>query len=105
MQNHVINKSINIKASLKKVWRVFTDPVLTKQMGGYYETDWKPGSAIGWKGLDGKLYTKGIILEFGPEKLIKHSLLDMKDNRLLYSTSYINFSRNEIIRKLVVGFS
>ena len=88
MRNHLINKDISITAPLNKVWRVFTDPVLTKEMGGYYETDWKTGSAIGWKGLDDKLYTNGIILEFEPEKIIKHSLVDMKDNRLLSVITY-----------------
>ncbi|HTE24027.1 SRPBCC family protein [Flavitalea sp.] len=109
MDNQIIEKTIEIKAPLNKVWRVFTDPELTKQMGGYYETDWKTGSAIGWKGLDGKLYTNGIILEFEPKKSIKHSLFDMKDSRLLSVITYefqekvavtTIFAKEEIMYKL-----
>jgi uncharacterized protein YndB with AHSA1/START domain len=72
--NLVIEKSIEIHAPASKVWRVFTDPVLTRQMGGEYVSDWKVGSSFGWKGLDGKLYTRGTILKIEPEKLLQHNL-------------------------------
>jgi uncharacterized protein YndB with AHSA1/START domain len=88
MDNQIIEKTIEIAAPVNKVWHVFTDPSLTKELGGYYETDWIPGSPIGWKSLDGKLYTKGIILEFEPGQLIKHSLVDMNDGHLLSEITY-----------------
>ena len=75
---NLITKSILIKANLHNVWRVFTDPDVTKKLGGIYISTWKEGESLGWKGEDGKMYTHGIILELQPDRLIKHSLLDMK---------------------------
>jgi hypothetical protein len=42
-----VEKSIEINAPASKVWRIFTDPVLTRQMGGEYVSDWKAGSSFG----------------------------------------------------------
>lgn len=69
-------KSIEINAPVSKVWRVFTDPVLTRQMGGEYVSDWKVGSSFSWKGLDGQIQTNGSILKIEPEKLLQHNLFD-----------------------------
>ena len=73
-----IQKSITITATPHEVWRVFTDPVITRQMGGQYVSSWKVNEPLGWKAEDGKMYTHGIILEMEPGKILKHSLLDMK---------------------------
>src|SRR5688572_13701194 len=86
MENRIIEKTIEINAAPAKVWRVFTDPAVTKQMGGEYVTDWKAGSTFGWKGRDGKMHTSGIILDLEPEKLLKHNLSDMNDPGTLLST-------------------
>jgi uncharacterized protein YndB with AHSA1/START domain len=74
-----IQKTIKINAPTDKVWRVFTDPVITRQMGGEYVTDWKVGSSFGWKGKDGKMYTSGTILQVEYERIIKHNLFDMEN--------------------------
>lgn len=71
-----IEKTVRINASPDRVWQVFTDPAVTRQMGGEYKTTWKEGSAFGWKGNDGKQYTWGKIMEIDPGKLLKHSLFD-----------------------------
>jgi len=71
-----IEKSININAPVSKVWRVFTDPSLTRQMGGEYVSDWKVGSPIGWKGLAGNMVTNGTILKLEQEKLLQHELFN-----------------------------
>lgn len=76
MSKSFIEKSIEINAPVSKVWRVFTDPVLTRQMGGEYVSDWSVGSSFGWRGLDGKLLTNGTILKIEPEKLLQHTLLN-----------------------------
>ena len=60
------------------VWRVFTDPKVSRRLGGHYVTDWKKGSSLQWKGDDGKMYTYGIILDIETEKLLKHNLLDKR---------------------------
>ncbi len=55
-------------------------------MGGEYVSTWKVGESLGWKGDDGKMYTHGIILEFEPNQLLKHSLYDLKTKSRLTST-------------------
>ena len=75
---NLIKKSIIINTLPHQVWRVFTDPAVTKKMGGYYVSGWKEGDSLQWKGEDGKLYTYGIILELVTDKLLKHSLYDLK---------------------------
>ena len=74
-----ITKSITIKAPVKTVWRVFTDPVLTSKMGGKYVTDWKVGSDFGWMGNDGVMYTRGALLAIKKHELIEHDLFDAED--------------------------
>jgi uncharacterized protein YndB with AHSA1/START domain len=92
MNNPIIEKTIEINASVQKVWRVFTDPAITRQMGGEYVSEWKVGSSIGWKGQDGNFYTNGTILAIQPEKLIQHELLDLKDNTRLLSVITYEFN-------------
>lgn len=75
MPHRFIEKSIDINAPISKVWRVFTDPVLTRQMGGEYVSEWKAGSSFSWKGLDGQTLTRGEILTIEPEKILQHKLL------------------------------
>jgi uncharacterized protein YndB with AHSA1/START domain len=77
MPHNFIEKSIEIHAPVPKVWRVFTDPVLTRQMGGEYVSEWKVGSSFSWKGLDGQMLTKGLILNIEPEKILQHKLLSI----------------------------
>jgi uncharacterized protein YndB with AHSA1/START domain len=76
MSKFLIEKSIEISAPVSKVWRVFTDPALTRQMGGEYVSDWKVGSPFGWKELDGKMITNGTIMNIEPEKLLQHNLFN-----------------------------
>jgi uncharacterized protein YndB with AHSA1/START domain len=76
MSKRFVERSIEINATASKVWQVFTDPVMTRQIGGEYVSDWKVGSSFGWKGLDGKMVTNGTILKIEPEKLLQHNLLN-----------------------------
>lgn len=94
MDNPVIKKTIDINASTKKVWSVFTDPNVTRKMGGEYVSEWKVGSSFGWKGKNSSLYTNGTILELEPGKLLKHSLLDLKDKDRLLSVITYEFVKN-----------
>jgi uncharacterized protein YndB with AHSA1/START domain len=71
-----IEKSIQINAPVSQVWRVFTDPTLTRLMGGEYVSDWEVGSSLGWKGLDGEMLTQGTIMKIEPERLLQHTLLN-----------------------------
>jgi uncharacterized protein YndB with AHSA1/START domain len=76
MPKFLIENTIEINAPVSRVWRVFTDPALTRRMGGEYVSDWKAGSSFGWKGPDGKMVTNGTILQIMPEKLLQHDLLN-----------------------------
>ena len=91
MSNPVVEKTINVYASPDKIWRVFTDANVTRQMGGEYVSEWKVGSDFGWKGKDGNMYTNGTILEIEPQKLLKHNLFDLEDKKTLLSTITYNF--------------
>ena len=88
MENKIIETTIEINASLNKVWSVFTNPDITKQMGGYYVTDWKIGSSFGFKGLDGNRMTNGTLLEFQPERLIKHDLFEPNSEMIMAVITY-----------------
>ncbi len=75
MPHSAIELTIKIEAAPARVWGVFTNPALTKQLGGEYVTNWQVGGTIGWKDEGGVLRTRGEILELEPEKRFTHSLL------------------------------
>lgn len=91
MSKYFIEKSIEINAPVSKVWRVFTDPTLTRQMGGEYVSDWKVGSSFGWRTLDGNMVTNGTIMKIMPEELLQHSLM----NSVGSTNSIITYEFNE----------
>ncbi|MFT3750230.1 MAG: SRPBCC domain-containing protein [Agriterribacter sp.] len=88
MENKVIEKAIEISAPLNKVWRVFTDPDITRQMGGHYDTEWKIGSSFGFKKADGNQLTSGTLLDFQPERLIRHSLFEPNTETIMAVLTY-----------------
>ncbi|MBZ4188120.1 SRPBCC family protein [Niabella beijingensis] len=88
MENTVIEKTVIINAPVSKVWNVFTDPAVTKQMGGYYDTDWKPGSSFGFRNMQGNKVTNGELLEFEPGRLIKHDLRESDNETILSVITY-----------------
>ena len=94
MDKSFIEKSIEIKTTPKLLWQVFTDPSITRRMGGEYLTDWKVGSSISWKATDGNVYTNGIILELEPEKIFKHSLFNLDDKENILSVITYKFQDN-----------
>jgi uncharacterized protein YndB with AHSA1/START domain len=81
----LIEKSISINTTPDKVWAVFTTPQLTKKMGGFYKTDWSPGSFFGWQSLSGTQITYGKILEYRPGEYLKHELFTGEDMQQLSS--------------------
>ena len=88
MENKIIEATIEINAPLHKVWSVFTNPDITKQMGGYYDTDWKVGSSFGFKKADGNRLTNGTLLDFQPKHLIKHNLFEPNGETIMAVISY-----------------
>jgi uncharacterized protein YndB with AHSA1/START domain len=70
-----------IRASPERIWRVLTDPELTRQYmyGCRTVSDWKPGSALLWEGVaEGQkvVYVKGNILEIEPPRLLRFTVFD-----------------------------
>jgi uncharacterized protein YndB with AHSA1/START domain len=87
--NALIEKSIDIHAPVSRVWKVFTDPTVTRQLGGEYISDWKIGSSFGWKGLNGTMLTQGTILQIQTEKLLQHHLFEADRSSVLSLITYI----------------
>lgn len=86
--NALIEKSIEIHAPTSSVWQVFTDPAVTRELGGEYISDWKVGSSFGWKGLNGTILTHGTILQIQPEKLLQHHLFEPDRSSVMSSITY-----------------
>lgn len=95
MPNDFVETSIETNAPVSKVWRVFTDPNLTRRMGGEYVSDWKVGSSFGWKGLDGQMLTNGSILKIEPEKILQHNLFGSESPSTKSILSVITYEFNE----------
>lgn len=91
MDKSLIQKTIAINAPRKNVWRVFTDPSVTRRMGGEYVSGWKIGSSFGWKGTDGTMYTEGTILQLEDEQLLQHDLFDREDKTIVTSVITYRF--------------
>jgi uncharacterized protein YndB with AHSA1/START domain len=100
MNTNLIERSIEINASPDKVWRVFTDAAITRQMGGEYVSDWKVGSPFGWKGVNGRQYTYGEIMEIEAGKLLKHKLFNRQDKSFIASVITYKFEENNGITTL-----
>jgi uncharacterized protein YndB with AHSA1/START domain len=73
----ILTTSININASIDKVWFALTDKETIKKYfwGTETNTDWKVGSPISFTGTwEGTAYEdKGFILQIEKEKIFKHS--------------------------------
>jgi uncharacterized protein YndB with AHSA1/START domain len=74
-----IEKSILINTSPEKIWKVFTDPKVTRQMGGEYTSEWKDNSFFGWKNLNGQQITFGQIIHYNPGSMLEHRLFTGED--------------------------
>ena len=77
----IIKYSITINAGPEKVWNALINPAQTKKYMFGCETvsDWKPGSALLWKGnYEGKemVFVKGNIINIEPEKLLVYTTID-----------------------------
>jgi uncharacterized protein YndB with AHSA1/START domain len=84
----VVVSSVEINAPAAKVWDALTNPDQTEKymFGCRTVSDWKPGSALLWKGTyEGKdmVFVKGIILEIKPLEVLRYTVIDpnspMKD--------------------------
>jgi uncharacterized protein YndB with AHSA1/START domain len=93
-----LETSIIINAPVSKVWGVFTDPTLTRQMGGEYVTDWKLGSSFSFRKTSGEEVTAGTLLKLEPEKLLQHTVLN--SIKSIDATLTYKFSEQDSVTKL-----
>lgn len=80
MDQLIVKDVIEIAAPAKNVWRMLTDPELTKKymFGCVAVTDWKVGSALEWAAtVEGKevVYVKGTVLAIEPEQLLSYTTI------------------------------
>ncbi|MEJ2902756.1 SRPBCC family protein [Pedobacter panaciterrae] len=91
-----IEKSVLINTTPDKVWKVFTNPLITRKLGGIYKTDWNPGSFFGWQNLSGTQITYGRLLDYRPGEYLKHELFTGKDMQELSSViSYTTMFKHD----------
>ena len=79
MAELLIRKAVEVDAPVERLWKVLTDSEFIPQymFGCTAETDWKPGSALLWKGVaDGKLYVKGHIVSVDPPRRLVYTIFD-----------------------------
>ena len=63
MPNNSVEKTVEISAPVSKVWRIFTDPVLTRQMGGEYVSAFTVGNQLLWGAAEPLRRMLGILLQ------------------------------------------
>ncbi len=85
-KNLVIDKKVEIQAAPADVWRIFTDPTITRRIGGEYVSDWKVGGPFGLQGRDGHMYTQGTIVRIEKNALLEHTLFADPESEVVYST-------------------
>lgn len=79
MDNHIVSKQIDIKATPEQVWDALTNPEKTKEYFFHcrVQSDWKPGSPITFKGkmfLLINIEMHGTIIEAVPNKHLEYLL-------------------------------
>jgi len=71
-----------------------------QRAGNYTADGWRIHNRLAYrqqhwlKGSDGKMYTKGSILQIEPAKLLLHNLVDMQDGKLLSVITYRFANKN-----------
>ena len=81
MEKLIVRNTISIHAPIDKVWNALVNPAETKKYMFGCETvsDWKPGSALLWKGnYEGKdmVFVKGTIVTIEPGKILAYTTID-----------------------------
>jgi len=99
----VAKQSVRINAPAAKVWDALVDPAAIKQymFGTTAASEWKPGSAIVFKGeWQGKTYEdKGVILRAEPRRILEYThfspLSGLPDRPENYHTVTIELSEED----------
>lgn len=74
-----VEKSVDIKAPAARVWRVLTDPQVTKKWIRSWwpdivslDSDWEVGSTVLWKVAKDKVGAAGTVTLSEPEKMLRY---------------------------------
>jgi len=91
MKEHIVEKSIAIKAPAANVWDALTNPEKTKKYFFHCKvlSDWKVGSPITFKGrmfFVIPIEMKGTIKKIEPEKLLQYTISNASDDSGSHST-------------------
>ena len=84
-----IEQNIVINAPAAQVWGIFNDPILTRQMGGEYISNWKEDSSFAWKAINGQLLEDGKILEIKKNAFLMHSYSHPGHDEIIAINTYI----------------
>jgi uncharacterized protein YndB with AHSA1/START domain len=79
MAESFIRHTLDVEAPISILWKILTENEFIQQymFGCIAETDWKPGSALLWKGAaDGKVYVKGKIVSVEAPHLLAYTIID-----------------------------
>jgi uncharacterized protein YndB with AHSA1/START domain len=82
MEKETYKNSIELNASLGRVWKIVTEPALIKEWasafghGTHADSEWKVGSTVEWKDMGGNIGAKGIISNMEPEKELRVDFFD-----------------------------
>jgi uncharacterized protein YndB with AHSA1/START domain len=82
VEKFFIEHTLDLPASLEKVWSIVTDKEMIKRWarafheGTYVESDWQPGHVVVWKGGDGSIGAKGVVVTNEPGRLLRVAFYD-----------------------------
>lgn len=87
--------TIKINASAKETWDALVNPEKTKvyMFGCETVSDWKPGSALTWKGnYEGKemIFVKGHVVSIEPERKLVYTVFDPNSSMEDKPENYLN---------------
>jgi uncharacterized protein YndB with AHSA1/START domain len=83
-----VTRSLEIGASLARVWEVLTRPEWTSQWAaefgaaGPIESTWESGSPVRWRNAKGDVYVEGHVTEVVPGQLLRFTVRDVANPRL-----------------------
>ena len=89
MEKLFVEKTIEINAPASTVWnaltrREYTDQWALEFSGGskfHIESDWKLGSPVLWKGLDGSVIVQGNVTANEPNKFPRFTVFDVRGEK------------------------
>jgi uncharacterized protein YndB with AHSA1/START domain len=92
----VVTRSIELNASVERVWEALTHPGMTKHymFGCAVQSEWKKGDTIAWHGHynGSEIFQHGEIMEIVPCKLLRYSTFDPRGDDPDLPENYVYIS-------------